>query len=74
MKALLTLRTKIVGGTIAFFFCLSCMGCSVWQVWPDGSPLPRKSARELKEIEKLASQDPFPSPADVGMSESAEVK
>lgn len=70
MKALLTSRIQLARMTAVLFLCLSCLGCAVWQVWPDGSPLPRKSARELEEIEKLAAQDPFPTPEDVGMSEA----
>lgn len=71
MKALLPSRTQLAEMTAASLLCLSCLGCAVWQVWPDGSPLPRKSSRELEEIEKLAAQDPFPTPEDVGMSEAA---
>ncbi|QDT00143.1 hypothetical protein [Adhaeretor mobilis] len=43
-------------------------GC---QAWLGSSPLPSKSGREMEQIEKLASQDPFPSPQDVGISDSS---
>ena len=56
---------RIFSATLVLLILCS-VGC---QTWLGSSPLPSKSGRELKQIEKLASQDPFPSPQDVGISE-----
>ena len=52
------------------WLCLASAGC---QSWAPGSGLPGMIAkRNHGHLAKIAAQDPFPSPSDVGLSDASD--